>query len=66
VFDLSPTQVSRFPIQTDAAAKNFGIIGVGLTALFSNRLQAYVTYERLVGVSYLTSNSITLGLRGQL
>jgi outer membrane lipase/esterase len=66
VVDSALTKVGQFPIQTDAAAKNFGIIGVGLTALFSHRLQAYVTYERLVGISYLTSNAVSIGFRGQL
>jgi uncharacterized protein with beta-barrel porin domain len=66
VIDDSPTNVSRFAIATDAAAKDFGIAGIGVTALFSNRLQAYLTYERLIGVSYLTSNTFTFGVRGQL
>jgi outer membrane autotransporter protein len=40
-------------------------VGVGLSALFSNRWQGYLSYERLIGVSYLTSNAITLGVRAQ-
>jgi len=57
--------VSCFLIPTEKPARDFGTAGVGLSALFPNRIQAYVYYERLVGVSYLTGNSITLGLRGQ-
>jgi len=64
--DITETGAGKIAVQTAGAAKDFGIVGVGLTALFSHRLQAYVTYERLVGVSYLTSNSISVGVRGQL
>ena len=34
-------------------------------AVFAQRLQAYLYYEALVGVSDVSSNSIALGLRGQ-
>jgi outer membrane lipase/esterase len=64
--DITQTTAGQIPVQTAGAAKDFGIVGVGLTALFSHRLQAYVTYERLIGISYLTSNSISVGIRGQL
>jgi outer membrane autotransporter protein len=54
-----------FSIPTDDPAGNYGIVGAGLSALFAQRLQAYVYYERVVGVSYLKSNAISVGLRGQ-
>jgi uncharacterized protein YhjY with autotransporter beta-barrel domain len=60
------TRTSCFQLPIQGATKDFGTAGAGLTALFSNRLQGYLYYERLLGVSYLTSNSITLGIRGQL
>lgn len=56
---------SCFLIPTERPARDFGTAGVGLSALFVNRLQASLYYERLIGVSYLTSNAITLGVRGQ-
>ncbi len=54
-----------FASPTDKPEANFGILGVGLTSLFANRLQSYVYYERLVGVSYLVSNALSVGVRAQ-
>lgn len=65
--DLSPTTtncVSCFALTTDGAEADFGVAGAGLSATFSQRLQAYVYYEALLGVQNLTSNSIALGVRG--
>ena len=69
VADNSITTVRKcascFLIPTERPARDFGTVGVGLSALFSNRWQGYLSYERLIGVSYLTSNAITLGVRAQ-
>jgi hypothetical protein len=69
VADNSLTTIGKcascFLIPTERPARDFGTAGVGLSALFLNRLQASLYYERLIGVSYLTSNAITLGVRGQ-
>ena len=54
-----------FSSPTDKPESNFGIVGVGLTSLFANRLQSYIYYERLVGVPYLTDNAISVGVRAQ-
>jgi outer membrane autotransporter protein len=54
-----------FNVPAEAPEANFGIVGAGLSALFAQRMQAYVYYERLVGVSYLKSNAISFGFRGQ-
>ena len=54
-----------FVSPTDKPESNFGIVGAGLTALLPNRLQTYIYYERLVGVSYLTDNALSAGVRAQ-
>jgi hypothetical protein len=63
--DPSPTGISCFVIPSDPPNSNFGVAGVGATMLFPHRIQAYVSYEGLVGATRLTSNAFTLGVRGQ-
>ena len=57
--------VSCFALQSDSPESDFGILGAGLSFVFGRRVQAYVYYETLLGVSNYKSNSIALGLRGQ-
>jgi outer membrane autotransporter protein len=59
------TCLSCFVIPSDPDNSNFGLAGLGVTMLFANRLQAYAYYETLIGATKLTSNAITLGIRGQ-
>jgi uncharacterized protein YhjY with autotransporter beta-barrel domain len=63
--DPSPACVSCFVIPSDPPNSNFGVAGAGVTMLFPHRIQAYGSYEALVGASRLTSNAFTLGVRGQ-
>ena len=56
--------VSCFAFSSDAAEADFGVAGVGLSATFAQRTQAYVYYEALVGAENLSSNSIAVGIRG--
>ncbi len=56
--------ISCFAFSTNPADSDFGVAGVGLSATFAQRMQAYVYYEALLGAADLTSNSIALGLRG--
>lgn len=57
--------ISCFTFLTEQVEADYGIAGVGLTAVFAQRLQMYLYYEALLGVSDLTSNSVALGIRGQ-
>jgi outer membrane autotransporter protein len=56
---------SCFQFPTDSESSDFGVAGLGVTLLFQNRVQAYAYYENLFGASKLTSNAITIGIRGQ-
>jgi uncharacterized protein YhjY with autotransporter beta-barrel domain len=57
--------ISCFTLRTDEAEADFGIAGAGLSAVFSQRVQVYLYYEAVLGLSDLTSNSVALGIRGQ-
>jgi uncharacterized protein with beta-barrel porin domain len=50
---------------SDEIDTDFGLVGVGLSAVFSRRVQLYFMYDALIGVDNLTSSSFSLGLRGQ-
>lgn len=56
--------ISCFAFSTSPVDADFAVAGVGLSATFAQRLQAYVYYEALLGVENLTSNSLALGIRG--
>jgi hypothetical protein len=57
---LSCARFSSDEIDTD-----FGLIGVGLSAVFSRRVQMYFMYDALVGHDNLSSHTFSVGLRGQ-
>ena len=50
---------------SDEIDTDFGLIGVGLSAVFSRRVQVYFMYDALVGLDNVASNTFSLGLRGQ-
>ena len=50
---------------SDEIDTDFALVGVGLSAVFSRRIQIYAMYDTLIGIDNLASNSISLGLRGQ-
>lgn len=57
--------ISCFSMLTDQVDADFGVASIGLSAVFPRRLQVYVYYEALLGMSNLSANSIAAGLRGQ-
>lgn len=57
--------VSCFSFLTDEVEADYAIAGVGLSAVFSQRVQVYLYYEAVLGISDLNANSLALGLRGQ-
>jgi outer membrane autotransporter protein len=62
VFDCA---ISCFTLSTAELESDYGVVGAGVSAVFSQRLQGYLYYEALVGVSDVSANSIALGIRGQ-
>lgn len=44
---------------------DFAVAALGLSATFARRLQGYIQYETLLGLSGLTSNAFSIGMRGQ-
>ena len=66
VFSLDPTVCfSCFQIFSDPIDTDFGLVGVGLSAVFSRRVQLYGVFDFLVGSEHLTSTMFSVGLRGQ-
>jgi uncharacterized protein with beta-barrel porin domain len=66
VFSLDPAQCfSCFQVLSDGIDTDFGLLGVGLAAVFSQRIQMYGVFDFLVGADHLTSNTFAVGLRGQ-
>lgn len=57
---LSCARFSSDEVDTD-----FGLVGVGFSAVFSRRVQFYFMYDALIGIDNLASNTFSLGLRGQ-
>jgi len=57
--------VSCFSFFTDEVEADYGVAGAGLSAVFSQRLQVYLYYEAVLGISGLNANSLALGIRGQ-
>lgn len=57
--------ISCFSFLTNEAEADYGIAGVGLSAVFAQRVQLYLYYEAVLGISDLNANSLALGLRGQ-
>ncbi len=50
---------------SDEIDSDFGLVGIGVSAVFSRRIQIYAMYDALIGVDNLTSNSLSVGIRGQ-
>jgi uncharacterized protein YhjY with autotransporter beta-barrel domain len=57
---FSCTRFGSDPVDTD-----FGLVGVGLSAVFSRRVQLYFMYDALIGIDNLSSHTFSVGLRGQ-
>jgi uncharacterized protein with beta-barrel porin domain len=57
---------SNFALPTDTPASNYGVAGAGVIVTLAQRVQAFVFDEAQFGYSKYHSNSVTLGVRGQL
>jgi len=57
---------SNFALPTDSPASNYGVAGAGVIVTLARRVQVFVFDEAQFGYSKYHSNSVTLGVRGQL
>jgi uncharacterized protein YhjY with autotransporter beta-barrel domain len=57
---------SNFALPTDTPASNYGVAGAGFVVTLAQRVQVFVFDEAQFGYSKYHSNSVTLGVRGQL
>jgi uncharacterized protein YhjY with autotransporter beta-barrel domain len=57
---------SNFALPTDTPASNYGVAGAGVVVTLAQRIQVFVLDEAQFGYSKYHSNSISLGVRGQL
>jgi uncharacterized protein YhjY with autotransporter beta-barrel domain len=60
------TCLSCYQLPTDRIPANYGVVGAGLSVTLAHRLQAFVYDEVLVGYTDYHSNTVSVGLRGQL
>lgn len=66
VFSLNPSScISCFAINSDQIDTDFGLVGVGLSAVFSRRVQIYGAIDTLLGLDNISSTSFSVGIRGQ-
>jgi uncharacterized protein YhjY with autotransporter beta-barrel domain len=64
-FSMSGGCLSCFAFASDDVVTDFGVAAVGLSAVFSQRVQIYGVFETLLGYDDLSSNSISAGFRAQ-
>jgi uncharacterized protein YhjY with autotransporter beta-barrel domain len=57
---------SDFALPTDSPASNYGVAGAGIVVTLAQRVQAFVFDEAQFGYANYHSNSVSLGVRGQL
>ncbi|NOQ45968.1 MAG: autotransporter domain-containing protein [Desulfobulbaceae bacterium] len=56
----SPTILS---VVTDGADEDYGIVGIGVSAVFQNGIQAVFSYQRWIELSDINQNIFSLGIR---
>jgi outer membrane lipase/esterase len=65
-FSLDTSQCfSCFQSTSDNIDTDFGLVGIGLAAIFSQRVQLYGVFDFLVGSDHMSSSTFSVGLRGQ-
>ncbi|MEL7538150.1 MAG: autotransporter outer membrane beta-barrel domain-containing protein [Pseudomonadota bacterium] len=57
--------ISCFQINSGEIDTDFGLVGLGVSAVFSRRWQLYGVYEGIFGLEDITSNTFSIGLRAQ-
>ena len=61
-----PFSLSNFFIPTNDPDRNFLTLGVGVSAVFKRGVSAFLTYERVLGLSLVEANSVVGGVRLEL
>ncbi|WP_235185811.1 autotransporter outer membrane beta-barrel domain-containing protein [Methylomarinum vadi] len=65
-FVNTPTGTGGFIIRNSERDKDYAVINAGLSAQFAGGFSAFVTYEKLLDLSTVTSDSLSMGLRLEL
>lgn len=53
----------QFGLSTDEPSRDYANLGLGVSAVFAHGRSAFLNYERSLGQSDITTNSITAGIR---
>ena len=51
------------PVVTESPDEDYGIVSVGISAVYQSGLQGFLAYERWVGLSDIEENLLTIGVR---
>ncbi len=51
------------PVVTESPDEDYGIVTVGISAVYQSGLQGFLAYERWVGLSDIEENLLTIGVR---
>lgn len=65
-FINAPSGTGGFVIRNSERDKDYAVINAGLSAQFMYGISAFVTYEKLLDLSTVTSDSLSMGLRMEL
>jgi outer membrane autotransporter protein len=58
-----PFNLSNFLIPTNDPDRNFFTLGLGVSAVLTKGMSAFITYERVLGLSHVTANAVVGGVR---
>lgn len=58
-----PFGLSNFFIPTNDPDRNFATLGIGVSGVFKQGVSVFLTYERVLGLSLITANSLAGGVR---
>jgi len=64
-FSLGGGCISCFVMNSDEIDTDFALVGVGLSAVYSRRVQIYGAIDTLLGLDDISSTSFSVGIRGQ-
>ena len=62
--EVFQNEIDDFQIPTDDADDNYFDVTVGVSAQYGNNMSAFLQYSTLLGISDVSANVVTIGLRG--
>ena len=65
-FVNAPTGTGGFVMHNSGRDKDYALLNAGLSAQFARGVSAFVTYEKLLDLSSVTSDSLSMGVRVEL